>query len=172
MLKNIENLVRENAQEAIVNNQAVPNEKNEEAIQAASGSLIDVLKEKVSSGNIGELISSFQQGNLSGTTADEVSNKFTDKLQGLGIDLGQAKNIAATIIPTILAKFTQKTSDPNDSSFDLQDILGNITGEDGKFQLSDLGNLFNKGQDQNPDAGGESPKKEDGGIMGKLNDLF
>lgn len=166
MLKNIENLVREHAQDAIINNQAVPNEKNEAAIQAASGSLIDVLKEKVSSGNISELINSFRDGSPSGDTTDAVSNKFTEKLSGLGIDLGQAKNIAASIIPAIVSKFTQKTGDPNDSSFDLQDIMSNIAGEDGKFQLSDLGNLFNK------DASDSTDKKEDGGIMGKLNDLF
>lgn len=170
MLKNIENLVRENAQEAIVNNQAVPEEKNEQAIQAASGSLIEVIKEKLSSGNIGELVSSFQQGNVSANTTNEVSNKFTQKLQGLGIDMDQAKSIAASIIPAIVAKFTQRTADPNDSSFDLQDMLGNIAGPDGKFQLSDLGNLFNK--DQAPGASSTDGKQDQGGIMGKLNDLF
>lgn len=164
MLKNIENLVREHAQDAIINNNAVPNEKNEAAIQAASGSLMDVLKEKVSAGNIGELIEGFKSGNLSGSTTDSISNNFADKLQALGIDLGQAKNIAASIIPVIVAKFTQKTSDPNDSTFDLQDLLGNIAGDDGKFQLPDLGNLFNSDSNDG--------KKDEGGIMGKLNDLF
>ncbi|HUH32489.1 MAG TPA: hypothetical protein VLZ28_00970, partial [Daejeonella sp.] len=62
MLENLNNLVREEAEETIVKNPAIPNEQNENAIQAASGSIEEVLQEKASSGNFGELSQLFQGG--------------------------------------------------------------------------------------------------------------
>ena len=51
MLENLNEMVRENVQESVVNNAAIPNEHNEAVIQAASGSIFDTLKDKLSSGN-------------------------------------------------------------------------------------------------------------------------
>ena len=48
MLENLTNLVKEQAGDSIINNPAIPNEQNDNAIQAASGSITEVLQEKVS----------------------------------------------------------------------------------------------------------------------------
>lgn len=170
MLKNLENLIREKAQAAIVDNPAIPNEKNEAAIEAASSSITDVLRQKLSNGDVNGLINSFKNPSGQQATSTEVADTFTSKLEGLGINLDSAKAIAASLIPGILAKFTQKTNDPNDSSFDFQDIVSQIAGPDGKFQLSDLTNLFNKDEQSTDSA---SPGKESGGgMIDKLKDLF
>lgn len=169
MLKNLENLIRENAQGAIVNNSDIPNEKNEAVIQAASTSIVDVLKQKLASGDVSGLINSFKQEGAGADTANEVSNAFSSKLEGLGINMDTAKSLAASFIPTVLAQFTKKTNDPNDNSFDFKDIVSNIAGPDGKFQLSDLTNLFNGGGD----SGSTGEQKNDGGgIIDKLKGLF
>ena len=55
MIENLEQLVRDNAQELIVNNNSVPNENNEAAIKAASGSIFDTLKEQMTAGNLSQL---------------------------------------------------------------------------------------------------------------------
>ncbi len=170
MLENLENLIRENAQGAIVNNNAIPNEKNEAVIHAASTSIVDVLKQKLASGDINGLINSFKQEGANAGTTNEVSNTFTNKLQDLGINMGTAKSLASSFIPAILAQFTKKTNDPNDSSFDFQDIVSNISGADGKFQLSDLTDLFNKG---GADSGGaDEQTNNQGSIVDKLKGLF
>lgn len=159
MLDNLLNLVRENAQDAIVNNTDVPNEHNEDAIQAASSSIFDVLKQQASSGNLGGLADMFKGGGAGGgAITQQVASVFTDKLKGFGIDAGIAQNLAASFIPGIIDKFTKKTADPNDSSFDLGNIVNSISGSDGKFQLSDLTNLMSEGQG--------------GGLMDKLKGLF
>ncbi len=159
MLENLEQLVRENAQELVVNNSAVPNEQNEQVIQAASGSIVDVLKEKAGSGNIGDLISSFTQG---GGNLEQITSSFSDKLGGLGINAETAKSIGSSLIPMVMSKFFNKAADPNDSSFDLQDILGRFGGADGKFDLNDVKDLLGGGQDGQ--AGG--------GLLDKLKGLF
>ncbi|WP_316835709.1 hypothetical protein [Pedobacter nutrimenti] len=161
MLENLKQLVTESAQDAIVNNSEVPNEHNEAAIQAASGSIFDTLKDQLSSGNIGSLIDAFKGGNVANSdVAQQATSSFTDKLAGLGINAESAKNIASSLIPGILDKFVSKTNDPNDSSFDIKDVLSKISGPDGKFQLSDLTDLFT------------SKEGETGGIMDKLKGLF
>lgn len=161
MLENLKQLVTESAQDAIVNNSEVPNEHNEAAIQAASGSIFDTLKDQLSSGNIGSLVDAFKGGDVANSdVAQQATSSFTDKLAGLGINAESAKNIASSIIPGILDKFVNKTNDPNDSSFDIKDVLSKISGPDGKFELSDLTNLFT------------SKEGETGGIMDKLKGLF
>ncbi|WP_118193659.1 hypothetical protein [Albibacterium indicum] len=171
MLKNLENLVRENAQSAIVDNSEIPNDKNEAAIEAASTSIIDVLRQKIAAGDINGLISSFKDPSAQGATSNEVENNFTSKLQDMGINLESAKAVAASIIPGILAKFNQKTNDPSDNSFDFQDIVAQVAGPDGKFQLSDLTNLFNnKGGDTT--SSGDQKGENDGGFIDKMKDMF
>ena len=165
MLENLNELVKQNAQDAIVNNSAIPNEHNEAAIQAASGSIFDALKQQLSSGNIGGLTDIFKGGDVAGSSVvQDASSNFTDKLAGMGINLESAKGIAASIIPSIVGKFVNKTNDPNDSSFNIQDVLTKISGPDGKFQLSDLTNLFGGNK--------EDGKEGEGGIIDKLKGLF
>ena len=98
--------------------------------------------------------------------AEQASGSFIDKLSGLGINADTAKSLASSIIPGLIAKFTQKTNDPNDSSFNLKDVLGSLGGEDGKFDVSDVIGMFNGGQSQQGEQAGE------GGIMDKLKGMF
>lgn len=169
MLENLNELVRENVQDTVVNNAAVPNEQNEAVIQAASGSIFDSLKDQLSSGNVGGLAEIFNTGNAEGSAVTaQAAGSFTDKLAALGINAETAKGLATSIIPAILGKLTQKTADPNDSSFNIGDILGKLGGgADGKFDVSDVIGMFNgSGPAQ---AGGTS---ESGGIVDKLKGLF
>lgn len=167
MLESLNELIKEHAQDTIVNNSEIPDAQNEAVIQAASGSIFDTLKTQLSSGNIGNLVDAFKGGNAEGSSvAQEATSSFTDKLEAMGINLESAKGIAAAVIPGIVGKFVNKTNDPQDSSFDIKDIVSRISGPDGKFELSDLTNLFG-GSHQTE---GEQPQQ--GGIVDKLKGLF
>ncbi|PTT01050.1 hypothetical protein DBR11_08425 [Pedobacter sp. HMWF019] len=161
MLENLKQLVTESAQDVIVNNPDVPNEQNEAAIQAASGSIFDTLKDHLASGNLSGLVDAFKGGDTGNSgLAQQATSNFTEKLAGMGINLDSAKNIASSLIPGIMDKFVSKTNDPNDSSFDIKDVLSKISGPDGKFQLSDLTDLFT------------IKEGETGGIVDKIKGLF
>ncbi|TCD12554.1 DUF937 domain-containing protein [Pedobacter frigidisoli] len=173
MLENLNQLVRENVQDAVINNSEIPNEQNEEVIQAASTSIFDTLKDQLSTGNVGAVADAFNSGNAENSAvAQQAAGSFTDKLAGLGINAETAKSIAASVIPMIVGKLTQKTADPNDSSFNIQDILGKLAGgSDGKFEVSDVIGMFNGGgqaQQTNPDG----TAQPDGGILDKLKGMF
>ena len=169
MLENLEQLIRDNAQDVIVNNNDVPNEHNEAAIQAASGSIFDTLKNQLSTDNISKLATAFNQNNIDAENpvVQQATTSFIDKLAGFGINAESAKSIGASLIPMIMTKFINKTNDPNDSSFNIQDVLGKLAGgEDGKFDLNDVTGMFTGGQNSNSqDIGGS-------GIVDKLKGLF
>ena len=169
MFEQLTQLVQQYSGTSVVNNAAVPNEQNEAVIQAASGSIFDTLKDQLSSGNVGGLAEIFNTGNTEGSAVTaQAAGNFTDKLAGLGINAETAKGLAASIIPVILGKLTQKTADPNDNSFNIQDVLGKLAGgSDGKFDVSDVIGMFNGGGQA---KAGETA--ESGGIMDKLKGLF
>lgn len=163
MLENLKQLIQENAQNAILQNNEVPNDQNEAAVDAASGSIMDALKEQLSSGNLNGLVDIFKGGDVQNNpVVQQAASSFTDKLESMGVNVESAKNIAASFIPEVIGKFVNKTNDPNDSAFSLSDVITSISGPDGKFQLSDLTDLLGK----NTESGGQE------GIINKLKGLF
>lgn len=174
MLENLIELVRNNVQESVVNNTAIPNDKNEDVINAASSSIFDTLKDKLASGDVSDLTHIFNGGETEGSAvAQQAAGSFTDKLAGMGINSGTAKTIAAAVIPMIIAKLTKKTADPSDSSFNISDILGSLAGGNGAnangggFDLGSVLGMFTGGADAQGDTAAGS-----GGLMDKLKGLF
>lgn len=158
MMDQLKNLVRDNAKEAIFNNSDVPDDKNEEAVNATSNSIVDVLKDKVSSGEIKDILSSGDQKGSSQLGSDIMKN-LTSKLGDLGIGGKSAQNIASSVVPVVLSKIFQ--SGNGGSSIDLKDLIGHVS--DGNFDLSSLGSML---------GGGKKGGKDDGGLLGKAKDLF
>jgi hypothetical protein len=130
MFDNLLNLVKEHAGDAIVNNPAIPNEKNDEAISSTTNSIIDTLKGQLTSGNLTAITDMFKGGNVnaSSVASSVQSNVATDLMKKFGIDNAQASNIASSLIPKVMESFTKKTNDPNDSSFDLSSIMSSLGG--------------------------------------------
>ncbi len=132
MVENLSNLVKENADGAIINNTAIPNDRNEEAVQEASAAIEDSLKTSLSGGNVAEVAGLFN-GTGENVTANPVTQQatgnFMDRLQSrFGLNVQQSANIANNLIPTVLKRLVQKTSDPADKSFSLQQIFNEVSG--------------------------------------------
>lgn len=162
MLDNLINLVKEHAGDAIINNPVIPNERNDEAIATTSGSIVDSLKNAAQGGGLQDIMQLFQGGqsnaggllnNISGNVVQSLISKF-------GIDQQQAGGIAGGLIPGVLQSLVSKTNDPNDSSFDLKDILSNIGG--GNLDIGGILNQFTGGGSNN----------SGGGLMDGLKGLF
>lgn len=156
MIEQLKKIVRDNAQEAIFKNSEVPDNKNEQAVDAASTSIMEVIKEKITSGKIKDIIG----GNTEADTAvlkNDVMDNFSKKLEGLGIGGGTAQSIASSVIPIVISQLLNKKGG---SSVDLQEMISSLSG--GKFDLSSLGGIL----------GGDKNDDKEGGIMGKVKDLF
>jgi hypothetical protein len=132
MIENLDNLVKQNADAAIINNPAIPNEKNEEVVKEASTAIENSLKTSLSGGNVKEVANLFTGTGENVTTnpvTQQATGNFMDRLQSrFGLNVQQAANVANNLIPTVLKRLVQKTSDPADKSFDLQKIFNEVSG--------------------------------------------
>ncbi len=193
MLQQLADLVKENAGGIISSNPDIPAEKKEEAFQVAGASVVDGLTSVLSQGGVAEVLKLFsgKADVAESPVAQTASQSFADRLSSqLGVNASQAGGLASSIIPMILGKLVNRTNDPNDKGFDLQDMLNQFSG--GKTAGLDIGGLLSKfkGLDRDGDGdvdlndlagmftgggsatGGSSSGGAGGGLGGLLKGLF
>lgn len=182
MLENLISLIRQNAGTAITNNSDIPNEKNEEAVQEASHSIMDTLQQAVSGGNLQDVMKLFS-GNTqhiennpvlqqaSGNLAERLQNKF-------GLNQQQAAGVADNLVPDVMSKLAQKTADPSDNSFNVQSIFNQLSGgKTAGFDVQGLVSKFKGGLDADKDGDVDLQDlkglfSSGGSIMDKVKGLF
>lgn len=148
MLQNLLELVKENAQEAIVKNDALPNQYNDEAVKEASSSIQNVLGSAVQNGNLQDVLGLFtnKQNIANNPLVGNIVNQLSGSLGSkFGVDPSAAQNIAVSLIPKVLEMMQSKTNDPNDSSFDINDLMGQLSGNKGAGNV-DFGSVLSQMQ--------------------------
>ncbi|MDX2172714.1 MAG: hypothetical protein SFY56_06295 [Bacteroidota bacterium] len=139
MFDNLLNLVKEHAGDAIINNNSIPNEKNDEAIHSTTTSIVNTLKSQVSGGNLNSVMDMFKSGNTTTVSNSLNTNVAGDLMKKFNLDQSAANNIVSSLLPNVMDSFVKKTNDPNDKSFDLKDVMSSLGGSN---MLSGLTNLF------------------------------
>jgi hypothetical protein len=182
MIENLNSLVKENADTAIINNTAIPNERNEEVVQEASAAIENSLKTSLAEGNVKEVANLFN-GQGENVTTNPVTQKatgnFIDQLQSrFGLNVQQAVNVGNNLIPTVLKRLVQKTSDPADKSFDLQKIFNEVSeGKTNGLNVRDMVSKLQGGMDRDNDGDVDLQDLKaffagKGGVMDKVKGLF
>lgn len=186
MLDNLFDLVKGLAGDAVINNPEVPNEHNNEVVAEATNTVASGLQNMVAGGGLQNILSLFggggnqQDGNksiLSNPIVNMMIGHFAGKLmKKFNLGGGQASNVANSLIPDVISGLINKTNDPNNSSFTLDNLLHSLTGGQSaeiaqeQQQSGDSGfsfqNLISKFTGGNQDAGGTS------GGGGGLMDIF
>jgi hypothetical protein len=162
MLEQLKSLVKEYSADAIITNPAIPNERNDEAVDLASTSIMGSLQNLVSNGKMNEVQQLFDGSNSS--TADlpatqQIKGNFVEGLvQKFGLDHGKAAQIATTLIPLVLSQFGKKANNAGDSSFDLSSLMGSLAGG------GNIGDM--------PGKATGNDNKTGGGIMDKVKGMF
>jgi uncharacterized protein YidB (DUF937 family) len=165
MFEQLMNLVKEHSGEQIINNAAIPNEHNEEAVSSVATSIFSVLQTQVANGNVNTLLQMFQgnnQQNTDGTVVNAQNNQGNPIMNSMiasvvgnfatkfGMNEQTATGIANSLLPTIMENFVNKTNDEKDSSFNLQGILAAVSG-DNKLDIGGLiGSFFGGNKDNQP----------------------
>lgn len=182
MIENLNTLVKENAQDTIINNPAIPNEKNEEVVKEASASIEDSLKKSLAGGNVSEVANLFNGTSETVTSSpvtQQATGSFIEKLQNrFGINFKEATSMANNLIPNVLKKLVNKTADPADKSFNIQDIFNQASG--GKtigMNVQAMMNKFKTGMDKDGDGDVDFQDikaffSNSGGVMDKVKGLF
>ncbi|RRB07094.1 hypothetical protein [Larkinella rosea] len=189
MMETLMNLIRQQSGEAVINNPAIPNHQNEDALQAISSGILGGLQQQAQGGNLTDLLSMVTgQGNTnvhqSPVTQGVQQNVQQNLMERLGISPQVAMSIATMVVPMVLSKLMNKSQDPNDSSVDGNQILGAATGNqgvdwmgmassamaDGKLDMNDLmraaGGFMGGGNNT------QQKQSNTGGLGGLLGGLF
>lgn len=184
MFEQLTQLVQQYSGNAVVNNTAVPNEHNEAVISETSNSIFAGLQKLVSEGG-GEQLAGLFSGNSPIDSSNPVVQQLTQQVSGnlgekFGLSSEASSGVAASMIPQILSSLVNKAKDPNDSSFQISDIISSLTGNSG--QASGIMDTINKygmqfGLDQNNDGKVDVTDvlvvtKSKGGIAGFIGKLF
>lgn len=186
MLDNLFDLVKGLAGDAVINNPDVPNEHNNEVVAEATNTVASGLQNMVAGGGLQNILSLFggggnqQNGNksiLSNPIVNMMIGHFAGKLmKKFNLGGGQASNVANSLIPNVISGLINKTNDPDNSSFTLDNLLHSLTGGQSaeiaqeQQQSGDSGfsfqNLISKFTGGGQEAGGNS------GGGGGLMDIF
>jgi len=167
MLDQLVKLVEQNAGDAIVKNQAIPNQFNNAAIQEVAGSIFNSMKGQMAQGNLKQVASMFQgkssatsltNNPMVGQIISSVASTFASKF---GVSQTQAQSIVSGLVPTVMNQFINKTNDPKDNSFDLGDMMKSMSGNSNL----DLGSLLGEVSGGNSKS---NPLGALGGLAGKF----
>jgi hypothetical protein len=134
MLENLFNLVKEFSGDQVINNPAVPNERNNDVMAEATHSIAGGLQNIAAGGGLQSILQLFSGGGnrnslLSNPIVSMMAGHFMNKLMNKhGLNSQQASGIASSLIPNVLSSLIQRTNDQNNNSFDLNGILQSLTG--------------------------------------------
>ena len=135
MLKELFDLVRGHATDAVINNPDVPNEHNDDVVAEATNTVASGLRNVVAGGGVQSLLSLFGSGNtdkkslLSNPIVSMMMGHFAGKLMNkFNMNNTQANNLSGSLIPNVLVSLINKTNDSGDQGFSLEKLLGSITG--------------------------------------------
>ena len=139
MLKEVFDLVRGTATETVLNKTQLPSDQNEAVVAEATNTVASGLRNMVAGGGVQNILDLF--GSKGGNKKSLLSNPlvlmmighFAGKLiSKYKMNSNQANNIAGDLIPGVLGNMINKTNDPNDSQFSIDEILASITGGQSK----------------------------------------
>jgi hypothetical protein len=135
MLDKLLDLVKQFSGDAIVNNPEIPNERNNEAVADATHSIFSGLQNAVAGGggeNVLQLLGGKAGDLMKNPIVQMIAGTFVKKLLSkFNMSPAAANNVASGLIPNVLGNLVNQTNDPNNSNFDLQGILGSLTGGGG-----------------------------------------
>ncbi len=146
MLKEIFDLVRGTATETVLNKTQLPSDQNEAVVAEATNTVASGLRNMVAGGGVQNILDLFgskgkdKKSLLSNPLVLMMIGHFAGKLiSKYRMNSNQANNIAGDLIPGVLGNLINKTNDPNDSQFSIDEILASITGGQSKQIVEEKG---------------------------------
>ncbi|MFL9831568.1 hypothetical protein ABS764_11980 [Flavobacterium sp. ST-87] len=182
MLDQLAQLVKEFGQDAVVKNDAIPNDKNDAVLEETGNSLFSSLQKIASSGDLSQIANLLQGKDIdkkNPVVHGIISNVSELLTQKLGINAATATDTATNIIPKVLNILVERARDPKNSSISISELLNSLTGGDSPEHAGIMEAIstydIHFGLDQNTDGkvdlddAAELTKKGGlGGMMGKL----
>jgi hypothetical protein len=133
-------LVKNNAGKAFLDNPGIPEMYHDPMINEASSSIIEVLKNRMETGRLNDLVRYFQfSGVASNSLVLSMVNKFANKLNNFyGLDPKSALSLANSLIPPVMQELVKQTKTEQNKEFTLTNLLSKLNGN-----RADLSGLVN-----------------------------
>jgi hypothetical protein len=132
MLEQLFNLIQQESEHEIISNPVIPNDHNNQAVGLATESIFNGLQGALANGGLKDVLGMFTGSSAPSTNNPIVGGIVNNMVGGLmkkfGIDSPAATSIAASLIPKVLASVVGKTNDPTNKNFDINGIIGALTG--------------------------------------------
>jgi hypothetical protein len=146
MFEQISALVKQYGQQVVVDNPDIPNENNNAVLTEATRTITGGMQNMLAGGGLQDIISMFTGGggasdgrNQSSGIAGMLKNPMVSMMVGhlisklvgkFNMSHAQASQVSNNLIPSVLNGLVTRTAsnDPSDSSFDLNDLIGSLTG--------------------------------------------
>lgn len=180
MLEQIAALVKQFGQDTVVKNPDIANELNEDVLTDATHTISGGMQNMLAGGGLQDIISMFtggggsqantSKGGIGGLLKNPIVimmvGHFVSKLIGkYKMSPEKANSVSSTLIPNVLTDLVNRTKDtsPENDSFDLNNLIGSLTGGNvptaesggGGFNFQNLIKQFTGGgNDSNSGNGG------------------
>ncbi len=185
MIENLLKLVKEQVTTTIQQHPEIPVEKTESIVKETSSSLVSGLQSGMAQGGIQEIMALFNnpEGNTGGNTVIQsiINTLIPSLVQKAGLSETAAQGFSNQLIPNLLGSLFNKIKDPNDNSFNIQDIMAQFMGGG---QGGGLQSMLNKFLDKDGDGdtdlnditkmlgGNKKDGDNDSGMMDMVKGLF
>jgi hypothetical protein len=139
MFEKLFQLVKFNADKAIIDNPEIAAKDRESVITEASSAIIDVLKAQIETGKMKDLVTFFQlSGIYNNPIVNSMVNKFANRLNKYyGIAPNTAYTISEQLIPNVMVQMVQQSKNET-KEFGLGTMFSKLTGN-----RTDLSGLVN-----------------------------
>lgn len=178
MLDQIAQLVKEYGQETVVDNADIPNSENNAVMAEATKTVTGGLQNIMAGGGLQNILDMFTGGGGQDNNGESKSSgiggllknpivtmmigHFISKLTTkFNMNASQASSVANNLIPNVINSLITRTksNDPSNSSFDLNDLIGSLSGGGGNgatsgFNFQGLLDQFTGGGNGNTSGGG------------------
>lgn len=170
MLEQILSLVKEYGQESVVDNPAIPNSQNNAVMAEAANTVTGGLQNMLAGGGLQDILSLFTGGggnSQSNTQSSGIGGLLKNPIVSMmvghlvsrligkfNMSPAQANSVSQSLIPNVLNGLITRTAsnDPSNDAFDLNDLIGSLTGGNiatkesgGGFDFQGLLNQFTGG---------------------------
>ncbi len=131
MFEQLTQLAQQFGTDAVVKNEAIPNEQNEAVLKETSNSIFSSLQKIATQSDMSQIVGLLQGKDIdkNNPTVQKITSQVSSSLtEKLGLNSATATTTAVAMIPQILSSLIGKANDPNDKSLNLSDLLNSLTG--------------------------------------------
>ena len=148
MLDQLINLVKQYGREPVIENQEIPNDRNQQILAEATDTIGSGFQNILAGGGLSNILDLFKggrnpkQGGIGGLVKNPIVSMmvgyFISKLvRKYNMSPSSARQVSNNLIPNVLGNLINRTTShaPEDDAFDFNDLLGSLTG--GKLKTSE-----------------------------------